>query len=339
MVRGILTSLAFLISATPFSVAQPITGEEARRQDQVIEELKSALAAQPKVEAKFALIEKGMKEEKSVPLRTRMLQVAAGVTGPEIEAFLTPLLTSEADAGIRSRVATLLGLRGSEMCLAALVQCAEKDKTTDVEVGCMRGRSSARRSAIFAIADLAARHPKIAADAAAKLRVLSVKENDEPRFNEQLDDARIQSLYQITRDDTLLKPFYDRLKSKDEKDRRSGVVAFRFLKPKKAPSEVVDALKDTSTDVRQWTALVLGEIADPKTADVLLATACDLKEDTGVRGNAIDAVGRMKIASTAERIEKFLMDVEPVIQTSAAIALYRITGKKVKQFPEGYNAD
>jgi hypothetical protein len=33
------------------------------------------------------------------------------------------------------------------------------------------------------------------------------------------------------------------------------------------------------------------------------------------------------------------MDPEPVIQTCAAIALYRITGKKVKQFPEGYNAD
>jgi hypothetical protein len=47
----------------------------------------------------------------------------------------------------------------------------------------------------------------------------------------------------------------------------------------------------------------------------------------------------MKLASAAESMEKLLTDPDHRVQTQAAIALYRITGKKVKQFPEGYKAD
>jgi hypothetical protein len=47
----------------------------------------------------------------------------------------------------------------------------------------------------------------------------------------------------------------------------------------------------------------------------------------------------MKIASTAEAMEKLLPDAEAIVQTNAAIALYRITGKKVKQLPDGYKTD
>ena len=65
-------------------------------------------------------------------------------------------------------MATALGHWGSDKCLPSLAECAANDRTTDMEIGCILGRSSARRAATFAIAELAARHPKIAAEAAAK---------------------------------------------------------------------------------------------------------------------------------------------------------------------------
>jgi HEAT repeat protein len=336
MVRSLL-SISLLLLIAAFSAAGPVTGEEAKRQAQVIEQLKNSLTMEPKVEAKFALIAKAMKEERNVDLRRRMLKTATTIPGTEIEPFLTTLLTGDEDAGLRSEAATLLGQRGSEKCLKALAQCAEKDKTTDIERGCIRSQSSARRTATFAIAELTARYPKLADDAAAILRVLPA--TIDPKDNESLGDARIQALYQITHDETLLKPFYARLKSADAKERTTGVIAFRFLKTKQAPKEVMDALKDASPDVRVWAALVLGEIGDPKTWENLMAVSVNTKEDLGVRCNAIDAVGRMKIAAAAGQIEKLLNDPEPIVQTDAAIALYRITGKKVKQFPEGYKAD
>ncbi len=327
------------LSAAAWSVAGPVSAEEGQRQAQVMDQFRKALDREPKAEAKVAVAEKTLKEEPSVELRHRMLDAAAKIPGPEIEPFLTARLTDEGDAGLRSRVAKLLGERGSEKCLGALVECAVKDKTTDIEIGCIRGRSSARRAATFAVADLVARYPKLADAAAAKLSGPSVPVKEDPRDNEGLVDARMQALYRITRDEAHVQPFYDRLKSQDAKVREKGVVAFRFLKLKKAPPELVETLKDADPSVRQWAALVLGEIGDAKTADTLLALAADAKENLGVRCNAIDSVGRLRIAATAGRIEKLLLDDQPAVQTGAAIALYRITGKKVKQFPEGYNAD
>ena len=70
-----------------------------------------------------------------------------------------------------------------------------------------------------------------------------------------------------------------------------------------------------------------------------MKVASDTKDETTVRCNAIFALGRMKTAKAADLMEKLLMDPTPLVQTNAAIALYRITGKKVKQFPKGYNAD
>jgi len=336
MIRSLL-SISLLLLGAALAVAGPISAEEAKRQAQVIEQLKNAIASEPKAEAKFAIIAKAMKAERNPDLRRRMLETATTIPGTEIEPFLTTLLTGDEDAGLRSEAARLLGQRGSEKCLKALAQCAEKDKTTDIERGCIRGQSSARRTATFALAELAARHPKLADDAAAILRALPA--TIDPKDNESLGDARIQALYQITHDETLLKPFYARLKSRDEKDRMKGIVAFRFLEIKRAPTEVVDALKDASPEVRSWTALVLGEIGDPKTWETLMAVSVNAKEDIGVRCNAIGSVGQMKIAAAAGQMEKLLSDPEPIVQANAAIAFYRITGKKVKQFPEGYKAD
>jgi HEAT repeat protein len=85
--------------------------------------------------------------------------------------------------------------------------------------------------------------------------------------------------------------------------------------------------------------LSLGEIGGPKAGAALMTVAGDAREDASVRCNAIAALGCLKTAAAAPLMEKLLADPTPVVQTNAAIALYRITGKKVKQLPKGYRAD
>ena len=334
-----LTAMALLfgIALADLSLAGPVSREEGQRQAQVLEQLTKSLAAEKTDEAKFVHIARVMKDEKAVMLRRKILDAAIQIPGPELETILAGLVTTDEDAGIRSQAATTLGKVGSEKQLATLEEVARNDRTSSISIGDVGGQSSARRAATFAIAELAARFPKLADDAAAKLRELPVK--DDPKDHEGLADARIQALYQITRDDMLLKTFYERLKSKDAAVRVDGVVAFQFLKLKAAPAEVAAALKDPSPDVRSWAALVLGRIGDPKTAEALMATAGDAKEENSVRCNAVLSLGQMKTAAAAGLMEKLLTDSQPSVQSNAAVALYRITGKKVKQFSEGYNAD
>jgi HEAT repeat protein len=116
-----------------------------------------------------------------------------------------------------------------------------------------------------------------------------------------------------------------------------GANAFQFLKLKQAPPELIAALQDENAGVRSNVALVLGRIGDPKTIEPLLAVSTDAKADRGVRCNAIYSLGQMRAPAAAETMTQLLAD--PSVATQAAIALYRITGKKVKEFPEGYNAD
>jgi HEAT repeat protein len=325
------------IARTDLSQAGPITPQEAQRQAKVLEQLKKALAAETTDAGRFTHIVRALKGERAVNFRRQILETATKMPGPELETFLTNYLTSEEDAGLRSQAATTLGRMGSEKCLTTLAQVARNDRTTRIEIGDVGGQGNARRAATFAIAELAVRFPRLADDAAGKLRALSAAEN--AKDNEGLADARVQALYQITRDDALLKPLYERLKSKDAKERQRGVVAFRFLKLKVAPAEIINALKDTNSGVRSWSALVLGQIGDPKTGPVLMTVAGDAKEEASVRCNAIYALGRMKTAGAAALMEKLLTDPAPSVQTNAAVALYRLTGKKVKQFPKGYRAD
>jgi HEAT repeat protein len=156
---------------------------------------------------------------------------------------------------------------------------------------------------------------------------------------ESLADARAQALYQVTRDEKLLAPFLERLRSKDAKVRESGAVAFRFFKLKVAPPELVKALRDADAGVRSWVGLVLGEIGDPKTVPALMAVAGDPAQDAGVRCNTIHSLGRMKAAAATRLMRKLLADEKEAVQVQAAIALYRLTGEKVKPFPAGYKAD
>jgi HEAT repeat protein len=332
-----VTALFLGIATADQSPAGPITREESQRQARVLEQLQKALAAATTDAARFTRLVRVMKDERDVNLRRQILDTATKIRGPELETFLTNLLTSEEDAGLRSQMATKLGLIGSENCLTTLAHLARSDRTTSLQIGDIAGQSSARRAATFAIAELVARFPKLADEAAGKLRALP--DIEDPKDNESLADARAQALYQITRDKALLKPFYERLKSKDAKERERGVVAFQFLKLKEAPEEVVNALKDTNSGVRSWSALVLGRIGDPKTGADLMRVAGDTKEEVSVRCNAIHSLGYVKPAAAADLMEKLLLDPSPSVQANAAITLYRLTGKKVKQFPKAYRTD
>lgn len=335
--RPALAAATLLLGLGTAASAGPITQEEAQRQAQVLQGLEKALAAETTAAGKFAHLARAMKEEPAVDVRRRMLETALRIPGPEREAFLVNRLTTEQDAGLRSHAATMLGRLGSEKSLAPLAEVAANDRTTSIQVGDIGGRSSARRAATFALAELAARFPKVADEAAAKLRALRVA--DDPKDGEGLADARTQALYQVTGDAALLKPFFERLRSKDARERERGVVAFQFFKLKAAPAELVATLKDADADVRSWSALVLGEIGDPKTAATLMAIAGDGKERAEVRCNAVNSLGRMKAAAAAGLMEKLLTDPSPSVQANAAVALYRITDKKVVQFPKGYRAD
>jgi HEAT repeat protein len=340
MLRHHVCSLVLAGAVLPLSSpaqAGPITAEEARRQEQVLEQLKKGIGDEATDPGKFKHIARAMKGERDPNLRRRILEIASALRGPELDKFLTDVLTSDADAGLRSLAATILGRTGSEKCLGTLAQAAAKDRTTQMSIGDVGGESSARRAATFAIARLAARFPRLTDDAVARLRALPVVDN--PRDNEGLFDARLQALYQITRDKALLEPFYERLKSADPKVRMRGVVAFRLLELKRAPTEIIDALKDPSSEVRSWAALVLGEIGDLKVAQALMKVAGDTKEDIGVRCNAIGSLGHMKAPGAGSLMEKLLADTHPRVRTNAAVTLYRITGKKVKEFPRGYRTE
>jgi len=55
--------------------------------------------------------------------------------------------------------------------------------------------------------------------------------------------------------------------------------------------------------------------------------------------NSEGAIEQMKTADATELMRTLLADESEVVQTQAAIALYRLTGEKAKQFPAGYRVD
>ncbi|WP_020470402.1 HEAT repeat domain-containing protein [Zavarzinella formosa] len=242
----------------------PPIREEGERRQKLVDTLKKSLAAETTDAGKAAVLAKAMKDEPNPNVRRVVLDAIGPLSGAELDKFLTDVLTGDSDAGIRSQAAVALGHLGSEKTLAALGAAAKSDKTTDILMGDIGGRSSARRPATFAIAELAARFPKSADDAAVILRALSPAADT--KDSESLADARLQALYQITRDEKLLKPFYERLKSREAPERVSGVVAFRFLKLKSAPPELLAAQKDDDREVRSWANFVVNEITAPKAA-------------------------------------------------------------------------
>lgn len=326
--------LSLLLVAAP-SFGKPPSREIVERYNQTIKELKEAIAGETSEAAKIALIKDSLAGEQDVNMRRLLIQLVEMAKGPALEELLTEIVTKEEDAVLRSHAATLLGRNGSEKSLAVLAKVASSDRTTRASIGDIGIATSARGPAMFALAELVERYPKLAKQAAAELRKLP--EKVDPPDSESLADARRQALFQVTRDEALLKPFFERLKSKNTAERENGIIAFQYLKLKTAPPEVVAALADDETGVRSWAALVLGAIGDKGTVDKLMAVAADAKQDRSVRTNVIFSLGQMKAMPAAELMEKLLAD--PDFAASAAICLYRITGRKVKEFPEGYNAD
>jgi HEAT repeat protein len=331
------TALTLLVLAIArISGGQPLR-EEGEQREKLLANLKTALAAETTAAGKAAVLSRAYKAELSPDVRRVVFEYLPALPDVALDGFLAGVLTGDTDAGLRSLAAKALGAHGTDQCLPALAKAAATDPVTEFRRGCIGGKGTARRAATFALAELAARHPKLAEKVATALRELTPQAN--PNDSESLADARAQALYQVTRDEKLLAPFLERLRSKDAKVRENGAVAFQFFKLKVAPPDLVTALGDSDAGVRSGAALALEEIADPKTVPVLMTVAGDPKQDAGVRCNVIHALGRMKAAGATELMRKLLADEGEVIQVQAAIALYRLTGEKVKQFPVGYNAD
>jgi HEAT repeat protein len=315
--------------------AAPIPPEVRQQQQERLLELQKALAQADNPADQLAISQEAMRAEKDPNVRRKLIEIVRKNGGREWESFLIGVAQDDPDAGIRGEAATLLGNGGTERALDVLLRMARTDPRTGMVMGDIGNAGTARRQAIFALAELARRLPQMKDKAVAGLQALK----DLPDDNESLPDARLQALYQITGDEKLIAPFFERLKSGDPKQRQRGVVAMRFLKLHKAPPLLVTLLKDENTDVRSCTAMVLGEIGDPETVGPLMAVAEDPNVGRGTRCNAVGALGRMKATDAIPLLEKLLHDPDPSIPDNAAVALYRITGKKVAQFPEGYNAD
>ena len=334
---NLCVALTLVVLAVGTIWGGPPTREEGERREKLVADLKAGLVAAATAAGKAAVLSRAYKAESSPDVRRIVFEHIPTPPDAAIDRFLADVLFGDADAGLRSLAAKALGTHGTDQCLPALAKAAATDKVTEWRMGCIVGEGTARRSATFAIAELAARHPKLADKAATTLRELTPPAD--PNDTEALADARAQALYQVIRDETLLVPFLEQLRSKDAKVREHGAVAFGFFKLKVAPPELVTALSDADTSVRSWTGLVLGEIADPKTVPVLMAVAGDPKQDAGLRCNIIFSLGRMRAAAATKLMRKLLADEREVVQVQAAIALYRLTGEKVRQFPVGYNAD
>jgi len=327
--------LIALLSAV--SHAGPISSDVYEREAKVFEVFQKNFAAETDPGKKFELVKDAWKE--TFYFRAKVLPIATAMPGEQLDAFLIAM-TSDPNSYYRITAANLLGKHGSEKCLPTLVKLAKEDVPSKrVEPGCcIVGTESARFNAIFALVQFAKRFPALADQITVEIRNLPTA--TDPEFkNERLDDVRLCALYQLTRDEKLLAPFYERLKSKNAEERRDGANVFGMCDLKAAPSELLAAMKDSEEKVRSTVAIILGKIADPKAVPLLIAAAADAKEDRGVRCNAVWSLGYMKAADATDLLKKLLDDPDPAVPANAAVALYRITGKKEKQFPEGYNAD
>ena len=162
----------FVLAVGPI-LGGPPTREEGERRVKLIEYLKTAVPAAATGADKAGVLRRAYEAEPSTDVKRLVFEFIPAQPDAAIDGFLTGVLTSDADAGMRSFAAKALGTHGTDQCLPALAKSAATDKVTDVCMGCMCGKGTARRAAIFAIAELAARHPKLAEKAATTLRELA----------------------------------------------------------------------------------------------------------------------------------------------------------------------
>jgi HEAT repeat protein len=292
--------------------------------------IKSSLTSHRTASDKMHFLGKALDRSSNVHVGEKILELAEQVGGPDLETLLIHVVQDSTEVRLRIIACRKLAQYGTPSCIDPLLKCAEKDPTGPYQIGCMRGQGNARRNAYFALAEIGLRlqeERKRIADAIQELPVTA----------EDLNDPKIQTLYILTGNADLLKPFYSRLESPNPETRKRGVVAFRFLKLKRAPKELVDLIDDHEQTVRSWVALVLGEIGDPATVPVLVKAATNQDLDRNTRCNAIGSLGRMK-AKEAKPVMQGLLNDESV-KVNAAIALSRITGVRHPLVPEGYGLD
>ncbi len=321
-----LAAVLFALSSAKL-VAQLMSTETWARIQAEIAAVKSSLASHRTASDKIHFLSSALDRSSSVHVGEKILELAEQVGGPDLETLLIRVVQGSAEVRLRVIAVQKLVQYGTPSCIQPLLKCAEKDPTGPYQIDCMRSHRNARRDAYFALAEIGLRlkeERKRIADAIQELPVTS----------EDLNDPKIQTLYILTGNADLLRPFYSRLVSPDPKTRKRGVVAFRFLKLRTAPEELTALIHDKSKEVRSWVALVLGEIGDPQTVPLLIEVAEDNSMDHNTRCNAIHSLGRMR-AKDAESVLRQLLSDDKV-QVNAAISISQITGKRHPLVPKDY---
>jgi len=304
--------------------------EAQNRVNAEVEAVRAKVEQQKKTDGKQDVLRTAFAQTENAYVKREILTMAIAIAGPTLEPFLLGILQNDPDVRLRIMAVKALAKHGSADAVQPLLNCTEHDPEGEAGWACGRHQRTARRDAYFALSEIGLRHPAATKNIAKSIAVLSVTADD-------LHDPKTQSLYILTRDKTLLKPFFERLQSEDPKVRERGVVAFRFLKLSQAPKELVALLNDPNQGGRCWVALVLGKIGDPDTVPSLIKTARDEEEHRGVRCNAIGSLGRM-CAKPALAVLEALLDDEAV-KVNAAIALSKITGERHALVPKGYRLD
>ncbi len=86
--------------------------------------------------------------------------------------------------------------------------------------------------------------------------------------------------------------------------------------------QLISALSDEDTDVRQNAIIALGNLGDPRAVEPLISALSD--EDTDVRQNAIIALGKLGDSRAVEPLIAALKDADPFMRSRAAFALGEI---------------
>jgi HEAT repeat protein len=330
-----ITYLAVFALVPSLGLAEPPSQELHERHRVKVAQMKQIMAGPDADDTKFQRLAEAIRRESDADYRRDLLALAAAHPGVAQESFLIDVLRSDSDWTVRSEAAKLLGRFGSEAAVAPLAKAAAKDRVTEGIRGCIGGKGTARRDAIFALAELGRRLPAAANRITEEVRKLpDANPSADGLRQDHLGDARRQALFQLTQDRALLKPIFEQLASEDAKSRVGGVVAFRFLNLSSAPAELITLARDPSAEVRSAVAFVLGEIGDAKTIPLLIEIAEDARLDRGTRCNAIASLGRMRAADARPLIESLLSDEN--LKVNAAIALSQITGKRHPLVPDGY---
>lgn len=321
---------AFIFTACLCQAFARMSMEAWARINAEIEAIQRAVEKQDAPGEKHATLRAAFAKGKIPYVKKHILEMAVAIGGPELEPFLLSVLRDEPHAGLRIVAVRALGEHGSTNAVQPLLNTAENDPESKAGWLILLYRTTARRDAYFALAEIGLRHPDARKSITTAITALPVPADD-------FHDVKAQALYILTQNKELLKAFFERLQHEDPKIRVRGVVAFRLLRLTQAPKELVELLDDPHRDVRSWVALVLGEIGDPVTIPALIATAKDKNENRGIRLNAIGSLGRMRAKSAAAVMEQLLDDEN--VKVGAAIALSRITGERHPLVPEGRRLD